>query len=80
VASLIRLDWHTVNAVIKRAVERGLLHRKAERHLGLDEKRFASGHNYASVLTDVDRSRVLEVTPGRKRRAAPAGLLAPTEN
>ncbi len=68
VASLIKLDWHTVNAVIKRAVERGLLRRQAEpvRHLGLDEKSFASGHNYASVLTDVDRSRVLEVTPGRK--------------
>ena len=68
VASLIKLDWHTVNSVIKRAVERGLARRAQEpvRNLGLDEKSFARGHNYASVLTDVDRSRVLEVTPGRK--------------
>ena len=68
VASLIKLDWHTVNAVVARAVERGLARRAQEpvRKLGLDEKSFASGHNYASVLTDVDRSRVLQVTPGRK--------------
>jgi transposase len=64
VASLIKLDWHTVNGVIARAVERGLARRTQEpvRHLGLDEKSFARGHNYASVLTDVDRSRVLEVS------------------
>ncbi len=68
VAGLIKLDWHTVNDVIKRAVERGLARRAQEpvRNLGLDEKSFARGHNYASVLTDVDRSRLLEVTPGRK--------------
>lgn len=68
VASLIKLDWHTINSVIARAVERGLVRRSQEpvQHLGLDEKSFARGHNYASVLTDVDRSRVLEVTPGRK--------------
>jgi len=68
VSSLIKLDWHTVNDVIKRAVKRGLERRAEEpvRHLGLDEKSFARGHNYASVLTDLDGSRVLDVTPGRK--------------
>ncbi len=68
VAELIKLDWHTVNDVIARAAERGLARRTQQPigHLGLDEKSFARGHNYASVLTDVDRSRVLEVTPGRK--------------
>ena len=68
VSSLIKLDWHTVNDVITRAVERGLARRAQEpvRNLGLDEKSIARGHNDASVLTDVDRSRVLEVTAGRK--------------
>ncbi len=68
VTALVKLDWHTVNEVMRRSVERGLA-RCAEEpvaHLGLDEKSFARGHNYASVLTDIDRSRVLEVTPGRK--------------
>ena len=63
VSSLIGLDWHTVNTLIKRAVERGLLRRQAEpvRQLGLHEKSFASGYNYASVLSDqrvVRRSEV----------------------
>jgi transposase len=68
VADLIKLDWHTIKDVMARAVERGLVRRDQEpvRHLGLDEKSFGSGQNYASVLTDIDRSRVLEVTRGRK--------------
>lgn len=67
VAALIRLDWHTINDVLKRGVERGLARRSAEpvRYLGLDEKSFGRGHQYASVLTDLDRSRVLEVTRER---------------
>jgi transposase len=76
VAQLIRLDWHTINDVIKRSVDRGLARRRDEsvRHLGLDEKSFGRGHQYASVLTDLDRSRVLEVTPGRKTEDAVAAL------
>ena len=60
-------------------MQRGLARRQREpvRHLGLDEKSFASGHNYASVLTDVDRSRVLEVTPGRKLEDAQRLLCSP---
>ncbi len=46
-------------------------------NLGLDEKSFARGHNYASLLTDVDRSRVLEVTPGRKLEDAQHVLFEP---
>jgi transposase len=68
VAALLKLDWHTVNAVIVKAVERGMARREQEplRNLGIDEKSIASGHNYASVLTDIDRSRVLEVERGNK--------------
>ncbi len=68
VASLIKLDWHSVNAIIKRAVKCDVVGRQAEpvRHLGLDERSFASSHNDVSVRTDVDGSRVLEVTPARK--------------
>ena len=72
VAELIRLDWHTVNDVIKRAVERGLARRAQEpvRNLGLDEKSFGRGHDYASVLTDLERSRVIDVTPERTLESA----------
>ena len=67
VAGLLRLDWHTVNAVMTRAVERGMVRRSEElvRYVGLDEKSFARHHNYASVLTDITGSRVLDVVRGR---------------
>jgi transposase len=68
VATLMRLDWHTVNAIISRSVERGMDRRAQEpvRYLGLDEKSFLRDQSYASVLTDVDGKRVLDVVPGRK--------------
>jgi transposase len=68
VTKLIRLDWHTVNEIMSRAVQRGLERRRDEPvpYVGLDEKSFLRGQNYASVLTDIKGSRVLEVQPGRK--------------
>jgi transposase len=40
VADLMRLDWHTVDAIMKAAVERGLERRETEvvRNPGIDEK------------------------------------------
>ena len=83
VAGLLRLDWHTVNAVIKRAVERGMMRRAEEpvHYAGLDEKSFARHHNYASVLTDIGRSRVLDVVRGRSLQDAQQllGTLTPQQ-
>jgi transposase len=69
---LLGLGWEQVNGVMKRAVQRGLLRREAEpmRYVGIDEKSIARGHTYATVLTDLGRSRVWEVTPGRKEQDA----------
>jgi transposase len=57
---------------MQRAVQRGLLRREARpiRHLGIDEKSIARGHTYATVLTDLEGSRVWEVIPGRKQTDA----------
>ncbi len=54
------------------AVERGLEHRQVDevQHVGIDEKSFGKGHNYISVMTDIDGSRVLEVSEGRDEAAA----------
>ena len=45
-------------------MERGLARRQIEalRYVGLDEKSFAHGQSYISLLCDLDTSRVLEVT------------------
>ena len=72
VCTLTRLSWSTVNAIMVSAVEWGMLRRTEEEisHLGIDEKSFARGHTYASILTDIDRSWVLDLVPERKLEAA----------
>jgi transposase len=74
VCGLTGLAWSTVNDILVRAVERGLLRRDEEEVLqaGIDEKSIERGHSYASVLTDLQRGRVLDVVPGRTLEAAKA--------
>jgi transposase len=69
---LTGLSWDQVDRVMERAVERGLERRKLEdlRHLGIDEKSFGKGHDYASVLCDLDGKRVIEVVRERTLSAA----------
>jgi transposase len=71
-ALLLNLDWNAVQAIMTRAVERGLARRTVDdvRRVGLDEKSFGQGHDYITVLSDIDGSRVLEVTPDRTQKAA----------
>jgi len=72
VCDLTRLAWSTVNGIMVSAVERGMLRRSEDDvpHLGLDEKSSERGHTYVSILTDIDRSRVLDLVPERKLEAA----------
>lgn len=69
---LLRLSWDQIHLIQLKAVERGLSRRKAEPidYAGIDEKNFGKGHSYVSVLTDLDRSRVLEVAQGRSLESA----------
>lgn len=71
-ALLLGLDWDSVNAIMRRAVERGLRQRSTEevRHIGIDEKSFRSGQSYASLLFDLDGARVLEAVEDRTEEAA----------
>ena len=71
-ALLLGIDWSTAQAIMKRAVGRGLERRSLDkvRHVGIDEKSFGKGQDYVSVMTDIDQSRVLEVTPDRTTESA----------
>lgn len=71
-AELLGLSWDEVHHIQERAVERGLLRRKLDQtcHLGIDEKSFLKGHSYASILYDLDESRVLDVTRDRTEDSA----------
>lgn len=69
---ILRLSWFQIHEIQARAVRRGLARRKQEtiKHAGIDEKSFLKGHSYASILTDLDQGRVLEVAPERTEEAA----------
>lgn len=72
VCEFTRLAWSTVNDIMVSAVARGMLRRAEEDipYLGLDEKSSERGHRYVSILTDIERSRVLDLVPERRLAAA----------
>src|SRR3989338_4919927 len=71
--SLLHLAWDAVQRIKERAVERGLARRNKDDvvlHVGIDEKSFLKGHHYASLATDLERGRVLDVVEHRTIEAA----------
>jgi len=70
-AAMLSIDWSTAQSIMERAVERGLKRRSLDevKRVGIDEKNFGKGHDYVSVMTDIDGSRVLEVVPERTTQA-----------
>jgi len=71
-SKLLGLDWDATHGIMKRAVQRGMSRRNTNtmEHIGIDEKSFGKGHDYVSVLTDLDQGRVLELVPGRTQESA----------
>ncbi len=71
---LLKLNWHQVEAIKARAVQRGLARRKevAIPYIGIDEKQFRSGHRYISSLVDIEGGRVLDVVEERTETACKA--------
>lgn len=71
VAKLLGLSWHSVDDIMRRAVARGMERRDTEsiEHLGIDEKSFRTGHQYVTILNDLDCGRVIEVVESRTKEA-----------
>lgn len=67
VAAQLRLSWDQIHHLMDRAVGRGLARRKAEPvpALGVDEKAFARGHHYFTLVNDLTERRVLYVAEHR---------------
>ena len=70
-AEFLRLGWHAVHKIMERAVERGLASREEDpiKHVGIDEKSFGKGQDYISLMVDLERSRVIEVSQGRSEES-----------
>jgi transposase len=68
---LLRLNWHQVEAIKKRAVERGLNRRKNSLipYIGLDEKSFRKGMSFVTTCCDLENARVLDVTENRDEQS-----------
>ncbi len=68
---LLRLSWDEVHHIQDKAVGRGLSRRKEGdlRYLGVDEKSFLKGHRYATVVSDLENPRVLDVAQDRKEES-----------
>ena len=66
-AGLLRLSWKQIHRIQELAVMKALAKRKSEKiiHLGIDEKSFLKGHKYVTILNDLDRKSVLDVSQGR---------------
>jgi len=67
VARRMRLTWDEIDGVMQRAVRRGLDRRKLEAiaRLGVDETSFQKRHEYVTVVSDLERNRVLYVADER---------------
>lgn len=63
VAERMRISWEEAAGIQARAVRRGLARRALEppRYLGVDETSFQKRHEYVSIVTDLEGSRVLYV-------------------
>ncbi len=66
-ARLTGLSWNQLARIQERAVERGLARREQQpvSILGVDETSFRKRHRYMTIVTDLDRDRVLHVADER---------------
>ncbi len=72
-ASLANTTFDVVNRIMHSSVERGMLRRTFKKGevvlLGIDEKAFNKGHDYISILIDLDNQRIIDVERGRDKKA-----------
>ncbi len=73
-ARLMGLSWDEAEGVLERAVRRGLARRENEavRILGIDETSYQKRHEYVTIVSDLERERVLWVGDDRKKQTLAA--------
>ncbi len=69
---LLKINWHSADSIMQRAVERGLSRRKETpiKYLGIDEKSFGRHHRYVTVLNNLESGSVIEVVEDRTKEAS----------
>ena len=71
VAKHLRITWDEASGIMERAVRRGLERREAEamKYVGVDETSFAKRHEYVTLVTDLERPRVVYVADDRSQES-----------
>lgn len=81
--SILRTTWDQTWQIVERAVARGQERKEAlpMPHLGIDEKAFAKGHSYLTLLVNLERSTVEAIAEGNDVPSARAcfSQLAPQQ-
>lgn len=69
---LLKISWDQAQRIQQLAVDRGLARRRLDEleYAGMDEKNFGRGQSYVSVLTDLEKARVLDVVEDRDQESA----------
>jgi transposase len=72
--SILRTGWEQTWNIVRRSVQRGQLRKQdlPMPRLGIDEKSFAKGQSYFTLLYDLDRSTVEVISEGHDTAAADA--------
>ena len=67
VSRQLQLSCHEVDGIMSRAVARGLARREkiSPTRIGVNETSFQKRHEYVTVVTNIDNSRVIAVMDGR---------------
>lgn len=70
--AILRLKWDATWHIIERAVERGKARKEPSilPRIGIDEKAFAKGHSFVSMIYDLDNSTVEAISDGHDTEAA----------
>jgi transposase len=70
-ARLLGLSWDEAHNLLERAVVRGLARRPNEppREMGVDEKAIGAGQHYATLVYNLETSKVVEMSEGRSKTA-----------
>jgi len=68
VSRQLSLSWNAIDGIMQRGVKRGLARRKTDspKHIGVDETSFRKGHDYVTIVSNQDGSKVLHVADERK--------------
>jgi transposase len=71
---ILRTTWDQTWPIVERAVARGQVRKQVLPipHLGIDEKAFAKGQSYLTLLVDLDRSTVEAISEGNDVAGAKA--------